>query len=138
MTTVKDRPQVMTKEELIEAEKRVEGKTSPFNSQKIVKNGKTVVRAATPIPAAPQVEVTAPDGHKRATVGVFTKPAKMGDSGTLKRFAHTPADRTGWMEMTMDEAKEYENQRILVAYDPEEGLGLLNRTPTPLPEKKGV
>jgi hypothetical protein len=137
-TTVKDRPQTMTKQELEEAEKRVEGKVSPFNSQKIVKNGKTVIRPATPMPTPKMQEVVAPDGHVRATVGVFSKPAKIGHGGTLKRFAYIQSDRAGWIEMSPDDAKQYEADRILVAYDPDEGVGLIKTNPTPIPEKKGV
>lgn len=137
-TTVKDRPQLMNKQDLEEAEKRVEGKVSPFNSQKIVKNGKTTIRPATPMPT-PQIQnVVAPDGHVRGTVGVFTKPAQMGHSGTLKKFAYIQSDRAGWIEMSPEDAKQYEADRILVAYDPEEGVGLIKTNPTPLPEKKGV
>lgn len=127
---------VMTKADLEEAEKRVEGKVSPFNSRKVTKNGKETVIPATPLKGAPVKEVLNQDGTTRKIAGMFTKPAKMGDSGTLRHFKHTPADRTGWIEMNEEMAREYEEQRILVGYDAEEGIGLLSRTPSPLPEKK--
>ena len=101
----------MTAEELNEAEARVADKISPLPKPK----------------AAPAREVVREDGTVRKSVGVFTSPAKIGDNGTLKHFKHTPADRTGWIEMSFEEMAEYEAQGILVGYCAEEGLGLIKR-----------
>lgn len=102
---------VMTADELQEAEKRVEGKQSPL-----------------PAPKVPQgIQVAREDGFMRKQVGNFMAPAKMGDNGTLKHFKHVKAPKAGWIPMTFDEMAEYENQGILIAYDGEDGTGLIQR-----------
>ena len=110
----------MSVDEIKEAEKRIEGKVSPL-----------------PAPKGAAVEtVTAPDGFQRKRVGNFSRPAQLGDSSTLKHFAHTPADREGWIEMSPEMAAKYEEQRLLIGYNSEEGIGFLRRNPSPLPTKR--
>ena len=101
----------MTQEELNEAEDRIKGKVSPLPA---------------PRPAI-GVEVNNPDGWTGRKVGSFVTPAKVGDSGTLKHFKHTPAPRDGWVEMSFEEMAEYEKEGLLMAYCGEEGIGLLKR-----------
>ena len=110
----------MTVEEIAEAEKRLEGQVSPL-----------------PAPKAAAVQtVSAPDGSSRQRVGNFSRPAQMGDSGTLRHFAHTPAPRDGWIEMTPEMAQKYENERRLIAYNSDEGIGYIRREPSPLSQKR--
>ena len=113
---------VMTKEEIAEAEARIEGKVSPL-----------------PAPKGAAVEtITAPDGFQRKRVGNFSKPAELGDSSTLKHFAHTEPDyeADGWIEMTPEMALKYEEERRLIGYNSDRGLGLISKKPSLIPKKR--
>lgn len=101
----------MTVEEIEAAEDRVKGLKSPL-----------------PTPKGPEgIEVRRDDGSFRKQVGNFMAPAKMGDSATLKHFKHVKANKIGWIAMTFEEMAEYEKDGILIAYDGEEGNGLIKR-----------
>lgn len=101
--------QDMTQEELAEASARVENVESPLPALK----------------AAKGVDVQAPDGTVRKTVGVFTKPAQVGHQQTLKQFARIIPNYKRWIQMTAEEATEYEAQGLLVGYNADEGIGLI-------------
>lgn len=54
----------------------------------------------------------------------FVQPA-IGDAGTLRKFARTPADTSNWTPMTDEEAVEYGKKGVLIGYDPFQNKGLL-------------
>jgi hypothetical protein len=110
------------------------------DGKQIVFGTPAVLRDGIPLSAAKSRIATDKEGHAvlndngvpLKVVGNFGKDKGiarpvLGDSGTLKKFKHTPADRKGWIPMTPAEASKYEEEGVLAAYDANEGLGWVNR-----------
>lgn len=144
----------MTKEELTQAALRVKGKKSPFDPKVVVdSDGNKKVIAGTPVKAAKQTgTLKRIDGSEVKQVGSFKASPQVGDSQTLKKFKRIMPNfskpvlitrgfdedaeqiHAKWVPMTIDEALKYqgivnnkmqEERGILLGYDEDHGMGLL-------------
>lgn len=110
-----------------------EGKQIVFGTPEVLRNGIPINAAKARIVTNKDGEIVVNDaGKPLQVVGNFGKKGKnatpiVGDSGTLKKFKHTPADRKGWIPMTPAQAAEFEEEGVLAAYDANEGIGWVNR-----------
>lgn len=106
----------MSKDELKEVEEKNGNKISPFT------------KADLGIKAKPGEVVP---GTHRVRVGNFTKPALVGHAGTLRDFAKIEIDHEaeGWIPMTWDQMAQYQEEGILVGWDADKMLGLLQDKP---------
>lgn len=110
-----------------------EGKQIVFGTPAVLRDGIPLTAAKSRIATNEKGEAIVNDaGKPLQVVGNFGRKGKnatpiVGDSGTLKKFKHTPADRKGWIPMTPAEAAQYEEEGVLAAYDGNEGLGWVNR-----------
>jgi len=110
-----------------------EGKQIVFGTPEVLRDGIPINAAKPRIVTNKDGEAVMNDaGKPLQIVGNFGKKGKnntpiVGDSGTLKKFKHTPADRKGWIPMTPAEAAQYEEEGVLAAYDANESIGWVNR-----------
>ena len=110
-----------------------DGKQIVFGSPAVLRNGIPLNTAKSRIVTNDKGEIVKNDnGVPLKVVGNFGKDKGInrpviGDSGTLKKFKHIPAERKGWIPMTPAQAKKYEEEGVLAAYDANEGIGWVNR-----------
>lgn len=110
-----------------------EGKQIVFGTPAILREGVPLSTAKSRIVTNDKGEVVKNDnGIPLKVVGNFGKDKGInrpiiGDSGTLKKFKHRPADRKGWIPMTPAQAQQFEEEGVLAAYDANESIGWVNR-----------
>lgn len=106
----------MSEQELQDAEKRMEGKKSPLRENDFK------------LPAPSRV-YNSVDGRPIKQFGNAASP-RVGHQGTLKAFAHIEPnwEEDGWIEMTHEESLKYQDEKVLMGYDADKGLGLIRQT----------